>query len=537
MRRKEQRIEIRIFFRFLLALYLSAISLATLADETLDLSKLNQRGFDAKLDAVRELAESPDLRVDPLLQGLIDGTVYAERRTDRIVFATPLDGEPGYLLRDALDSEDTWEVGRRGAKRIGINNQIRGEIRNLLALRQLNSQEIEVRRASAANIIDDGDPSALQLLLDQADKETDTEVIRQIDLARLILALKSTDEPGVVAALAEAGSVLHPRVVSEVSRLASLQTSVGETAKRIQSQQQSRLKAYENIQLLFFGLSLGSVLVLAAIGLSITFGVMGVINMAHGELIMLGAYTTYVVQQWLPASPGVALLLSIPLAFVVSGGVGIMIERGVVRFLYDRPLETLLATFGVSLILQQAVRSIFSPLNRTVVSPEWMSGSIEITMGLTLTANRVFIFGFALFLFALLWLLINRTRFGLEVRAVMQNREMASAMGIRSRRVDMLTFGLGSGVAGIAGVALSQITNVGPNLGQSYIIDSFMVVVFGGVGSLWGTLVGGLSIGIANKLLEPELGAVTAKIVLLVLIILFIQARPKGLFPQKGRVQ
>lgn len=523
--------------RFFLALCLLIGTFPSTADELPDLSKLNQRGFDAKLEAVHELAQHPDERIDAVLEGLMNGTVYAERSTDRIVFAAPRDDEPGFILRDALNTNEVWEVGRRGAKRIGINNRIRGEIRNLLSLRRLNSDHLEIRRESAANIIRDGDVSALQLLVGQTAQETDAEVIQQIELAQLLISFQSSDESVVISSLVEAGSLLHPRIVSEVNRLAESDSAVGEAARVIQSQHESRARLYENLQLLFFGLSLGSVLVLAAIGLSITFGVMGVINMAHGELIMLGAYTAYVVQQWLPDAPGVALLLSIPLAFVVSGGVGILIERGVVRFLYDRPLETLLATFGVSLILQQAVRSIFSPLNRTVVSPEWMSGSIELTMGLSLTANRVFILGFSLFLFALLWLLINKSRFGLEVRAVMQNREMASAMGIRSRRIDMLTFGLGSGVAGIAGVALSQITNVGPNLGQSYIIDSFMVVVFGGVGSLWGTLVGGLSIGIASKLLEPELGAVTAKIVLLLLIVLFIQARPKGLFPQKGRVQ
>jgi urea transport system permease protein len=257
--------------------------------------------------------------------------------------------------------------------------------------------------------------------------------------------------------------------------------------------------------------------------------------MAHGELIMLGAYTTFVIQQLLPEAIGMSILVAIPAAFLISGLVGIGIERGVIRFLYGRPLETLLATFGISLILQQSVRTIFSPLNRSVATPEWLSGSLEITAGLAFTYNRLAIIVFSLLVFAGLWMVLHRTRLGLEVRAVAQNRNMARALGVRSAWVDSLTFGLGSGIAGVAGVALSQLTNVGPNLGQSYIVDCFMVVVFGGVGNIWGTLVAGLSLGVANKFLEPVAGAVMAKILVLVFLILFIQRRPRGLFPQKGR--
>ena len=293
---------------------------------------------------------------------------------------------------------------------------------------------------------------------------------------------------------------------------------------------------YGHLETLFFGLSLGSVLVLAAIGLAITFGVMGVINMAHGELIMIGAYTTYTIQHYiLPNFPGVSLIISIPAAFVVAGLVGIIIEKTVIRHLYGRPLETLLATFGISLILQQAVRSIFSPLNRAVETPEWMSGSIQINEVLSLTLNRLYVIVFCLVVFAALFLILKKTSLGLQVRAVSQNRSMARAMGVKAAKVDAMTFGLGAGIAGIAGVALSQLTNVGPNMGQSYIIDSFMVVVFGGVGNLWGTLISGFSLGIANKFMEPYAGAVLAKILVLVFIILFIQKRPRGLFPQKGR--
>jgi urea transport system permease protein len=301
----------------------------------------------------------------------------------------------------------------------------------------------------------------------------------------------------------------------------------------------NRIKSWRNfyggVETLFFGLSMGSVLVLAAIGLAITFGVMGVINMAHGELIMLGAYTTYVIQLLFPAYIDASVLIAIPVAFLVSGAVGVLIERGVVRFLYGRPLETLLATFGVSLVLQQIVRDVFTANNRPVETPSWMAGSMQINEALSLTYNRLYVVLFMLIVFAILLLVLKKTTLGLKVRAVAQNRSMAKAMGVRTEWVDALTFGLGSGIAGVAGVALSQLTNVGPNLGQSYIIDSFMVVVFGGVGNLWGTLIGGMSLGVVNQVLEPHAGAVLAKIFVLIALILFIQGRPRGLFPQKGR--
>ena len=291
-------------------------------------------------------------------------------------------------------------------------------------------------------------------------------------------------------------------------------------------------------QNVWYGISLGSVLLLAAIGLAITFGTMGVINMAHGEMVMLGAYTTFVVQEIIRTSAphlfDVSLVIALPLAFLVSGGIGILIERSIIRFLYGRPLDTLLATWGLSLVLQQAVRSIFGPSNREVGSPSWMSGTFQLGQ-LNITYGRLWIVVFALVVFAALILLLRKTPLGLYMRAVTQNRPMASAMGIRTPRVDALTFGLGSGIAGLAGVALSQIDNVSPNLGQGYIINSFMVVVFGGVGNLFGTLVGATALGIVNKFLEPYAGAVLGKILVLVFIILFIQRRPRGLFALKGR--
>jgi urea transport system permease protein len=298
------------------------------------------------------------------------------------------------------------------------------------------------------------------------------------------------------------------------------------------------LAIWNTVQNLWYGLSLGSVLLLAAIGLAITFGVMGVINMAHGEMVMLGAYVTFVVQEIIRTSyPGLfdySLAIALPLAFIVAAVVGIFIERTVIRFLYGRPLETLLATWGISLVLQQAVRSAFGPTNKEVGNPSWMSGAFDLG-GILITYNRLWIIVFTGLVFVALLGMLRFTRLGLEMRAVTQNRSMAAAVGIRTARIDALTFGLGSGIAGIAGVALSQIDNVSPNLGQGYIIDSFMVVVFGGVGNLWGTLVGALTLGIANKFLEPFAGAVLAKIAILVFIILFIQKRPRGLFALKGR--
>ena len=314
--------------------------------------------------------------------------------------------------------------------------------------------------------------------------------------------------------------------------------AVQAVAKSAAARIAQRLAIWAVAQNVVYGISLGSVLLLAAVGLAITFGQMGVINMAHGEMVMLGAYTTFVVQELIRNNaPGLfdaSLFIAVPLAFLVAGAVGIAIERGVIRFLYGRPLETLLATWGVSLILQQAVRSLFGPTNREVGTPGWMRGAFDLG-GLVITSNRLAIVVFSLAVFASLLLVLRFTSLGLKVRAVTQNRRVAAAMGINTGRIDALTFGLGSGVAGIAGVALSQIDNVSPNLGQSYIIDSFLVVVFGGVGNLWGTLVGALSLGIVNKFLEPYAGAVLGKILLLVAVILFIQKRPRGLFALKGR--
>jgi len=369
-------------------------------------------------------------------------------------------------------------------------------------------------------------------------------VKEEIEIGLALAALDDADPRARLEAIPVLSGRLRPEVRNRLARVLeqSEDGSFVEGDARVRQAAASAVKAidsarsfYSGIETLFFGLSLGSVLVLVAIGLAITFGVMGVINMAHGELMMLGAYTTYVTQLAMPAHIGWSIVLAIPAAFVVSGAAGVVLERTVVRFLYGRPLETLLATFGVSLVLQQLVRSVFSANNRSVETPPWLSGTLQVNEALALTFNRLYIVAFTLLVFGALVAALKQTRLGLDIRAVAQNRAMARAMGIRSEWVDAMTFGLGSGIAGVAGVALSQLTNVGPNLGQAYIVDSFMVVVFGGVGNLWGTLVGGMSLGIVNTLLEPYAGAVLGKIAVLVVVILFIQRRPRGLFALKGR--
>jgi urea transport system permease protein len=301
----------------------------------------------------------------------------------------------------------------------------------------------------------------------------------------------------------------------------------------------SNLVVFERLGQVFTGISLGSILLLAALGLAVTYGLMGVINMAHGEMMMIGAYATYLVQdiflKYLPNQFGWYLLVAIPVAFIVTAIVGIIIERSVLRFLYGRPLETLLATWGVSLILMQGVRSLFGAQNVSVENPSWMSGGIEIASNLSLPYNRIYIIVFAVLVLLMMWGLIAKTRLGLFIRAVTQNRTMASCTGVNTAKVDAMAFGLGSGIAGLAGVALSQIGNVGPALGQSYIVDSFMVVVLGGVGQLAGAVYAAMGLGILSKFLEGFAGAVLAKIMILVVVIIFIQKRPQGLFAFKGR--
>ena len=502
---------------------------------TVDL--LKTRSFGEKAEAARAIAATTHPRTLEVLTALLDAELYTERKTDRVVFANGLDGG-GFNIRDAVTGEGLGQVGRRGAKKISVNNRLRGLLRGLIAGIRLDDKDADDRIEAAEAIADGADSSMREVLDARLLVESDAKVIAAIETALVVFDLDANDETIRLRAIRASASNLGGRVREKLTGISNdplASEAIQEAARETLESIEETVARYKTIETVFFGLSLGSVLVLAAIGLSITFGVMGVINMAHGELIMLGAYTTYVVQTLFPGALEYSLLIAVPAAFFVSGLVGIGIERGIFRFLYGRPLETLLASFGVSLVLQQAVKTIFTALNRPVATPQWMSGSFELLDGLSLTFNRLYILIFAGLIFAALVLVLQRTRLGLEVRAVTQNRAMARAMGIRSGRVDALTFGLGAGIAGVAGVALSQLTNVGPYLGRGYIVDSFMVVVFGGVGNLWGTLVAGLSLGVANKFLEPYAGAVVAKVLVLVFIILFIQWRPRGLFPQKGR--
>lgn len=521
----------------LMLISLLSTPLASAADDSFEqgLQLLSQKSFSQKALAINKLVESQHPQALELLQAMSRGELYYRKSDQRIVRAAPLDS--GYQLSDAVTAQDLGSTGKRKVKKVSINNRLRSQLTQAIAALQLNAESNQVRLEALTAMLTQISADSLPLLQQRAALETDADVIELLGTAIAIAQLEDADAAIRLQALQQLDASLYPTVRNRINLLVSTDPSISvrKKASAVLKGIDSQVNLFGNLQTLFFGVSMGSVLILAAIGLAITFGVMGVINMAHGELIMIGAYTTFVVQQLMPNAIEYSLLVAVPAAFLVSGMVGIAIERGVIRHLYGRPLETLLATFGLSLVLQQAVRTLFSPLNRQVESPEWMSGVWELNPVFSLTLNRLYIIAFCLMVFFALHLILKRTRLGLQVRAVSQNRQMARAMGIRSQWVDAMTFGLGSGVAGVAGVALSQLTNVGPNLGQAYIIDSFMVVVFGGVGNLWGTLVAGLSLGIANKVMEPWAGAVLAKILVLVFIILFIQKRPRGLFPQKGR--
>ncbi|MDO9105254.1 MAG: urea ABC transporter permease subunit UrtB [Methylovulum sp.] len=506
------------------------------------LDGLKQGSMPEREQAIIKLGDIKDSRNLGILQALLDGKLFIAKADARLLIAT--DNHQGFDARDALSGETLGAMGHDAITKINLTNKMRGTLRKIIGQLELTADDPAVRLAAVKAMAKAADEKDLALLRARAEQEQDGDVRQAINVALLLRDMDSDDKAVRVMAIEALKAYNSQDVANRLNAMVEkdengefleADADIRNLAKASLININARLQWYSAIETVFFGLSLGAVLVLAAIGLAITFGVMGVINMAHGELMMLGAYTTYVMQQLMPNYLGVSLLLSIPAAFVISALVGIAIERGIIRFLYGRPLETLLATFGVSLILQQSVRSIFSPLNRSVATPEWMSGSWQINDFLSLTWNRFYILVFCLLVFVMLLQILKRTKLGLEVRAVAQNRKMARAMGIPTDKVDAMTFGLGSGIAGVAGVALSQITNVGPNLGQAYIVDSFMVVVFGGVGNLLGTLVAGFSLGIANKFLEPFAGAVLAKILVLVFIILFIQKRPRGLFPQKGR--
>jgi urea transport system permease protein len=482
------------------------------------------------------VALSGDPRAETIIRALQDGRLMFSAESKAVY----IKDESGKLTNAATGGAIAGDAPA-DLDNVRVNNRLRGAIDAALGGLTLLAGDPGTRYEAAQAVFKSRAANALPTLETALAKEQDSRVKRALTEARaaVILAGDKGSEEEKIAAV----DIVRQR--GDQDALALLSSLPADTSPAVMKAAtatigaiKNRLVLWEAVQNAWYGISLGSVLLLAAIGLAITFGVMGVINMAHGEMVMLGAYVTFVVQDAIRArNPGLfdySLAIAIPLSFLFAGAVGILIERFIIRFLYGRPLETLLATWGLSLILQQAVRTGFGPNNREVGNPSWMSGAFDVG-GITITYNRLWIICFALAVFIALLALLRFTRFGLEMRAVTQNRPMAASMGIRTGRIDALTFGLGSGIAGMAGVALSQIDNVSPNLGQGYIIDSFMVVVFGGVGNLWGTFVGSFVLGIANKFLEPYAGAVLGKIAILVLIILFIQKRPRGMFALKGR--
>jgi len=537
-REKRVRIQSRILVPLL---YVLLVVAPAKADEfTALVGRLAGNSFADKEKAVTALGAQGDPRAVLLLQAMTDGRLL-RGANGRVVVSATSGGTT--RLRDAVTGEDIAGADPDSFDRIIVNNRLRGAIESALAALTLFSPDHAARLAAAQDALRHPSAAEATLLERAIATEQDPEIRAAMQLSLSAARLVSGSKEERLAGIRVLGTRTDPQIENLLDKFragADTDPELRRAADAALASIGKRLRLVGIAANLFQGISLGSVLLLAAIGLAITFGVMGVINMAHGEMIMLGAYTAYVSQQlfraFLPADWIDAYLpVAVPLAFLFTGGIGVLLERSVIRFLYGRPLETLLATWGVSLILQQAVRAIFGSPNKEVANPSWMTGGFDPIGGFTITWNRLYIIFFCFIVLATLALILYRTSFGLHMRAVTQNRAMASVMGIRTARVDALTFGLGSGIAGMAGVALSQVGNVSPNLGAIYIVDSFLVVVFGGVGNLLGTLVGALSLGIADKFLEPFVGAILGKIVVLVAIILFIQRRPRGLFALRGR--
>jgi len=485
-------------------------------------------------EAIGAVTASGNPLAFPIISALQDGRLSADPDTKK-VYITQADGK----IIDAVTGAAVDRLPDNAAA-VRLNNRLRRTVEAALGSLTLQSPDSAKRIAAAQSVFKSHEESALPAIDSALANETNRAAKAAFTEARAAILLYKSDagDAEKLEAIATIKARGDQEALALLTGLADQSPAIAKAVASAMASIQGTLAIWSAVQNAWYGISLGSVLLLAAIGLAITFGVMGVINMAHGEMVMLGAYTTFVVQEIIRTGyPGLfdySLLIAVPSAFMVAGLIGVAIERTIIRFLYGRPLETLLATWGLSLVLQQGVRTAFGPTNREVGNPSWMSGAFELGQ-MTITYNRLWILCFTMAVFAILLAMLRYTSLGLEMRAVTQNRRMAASMGIATSRVDALTFGLGSGIAGMAGVALSQIDNVSPNLGQSYIIDSFMVVVFGGVGNLWGTLVGAFTLGVANKFLEPIAGAVLGKIAILVLIILFIQKRPRGLFALKGR--
>jgi urea transport system permease protein len=501
---------------------------ALTADEA---AKLVSGDTDARISALAEVIKNADEKTFALIKALNEDTVkLAGGRVLIVQEDKVIDAVSGLVTTLPNDAEDVIS-----------NNRMRGELENAMAALGLFAKDTAVRLDAAKALLKEPDAAKIPLLEKALASESDAKVKMYLSLARTA-ALLADEDPSVRLQAAKDIAASHtPDTALLLNQRLTAESDAGVKAALTASlrEVQSSLQLGEKLGVMFTGISLSSILLLAALGLAITYGLMGVINMAHGELIMIGAYATYVVQiffrKYLPEAFDSYLLAALPVAFLSSAIVGAIIERLVLRRLYGRPLETLLATWGISLMLIQGTRSLFGAQNVGVENPAWMSGGIQVLPNLTLPLNRVIIVSFAIAVLLGMIFLITKTRLGLFVRGVTQNRPIAASMGVNTERIDMLAFALGSGIAGLAGAALSQIGNVGPDLGQNYIVDSFLVVVLGGVGQLVGTVYAALGLGILNKLLEGLAGAVLAKIAVLVMIVIFIQKRPQGIFALTGR--
>ena len=486
---------------------------------------------DARIAAMQRAATQADDRLLAFLQAMADDAVKVH------------EGKV-YVVRDnkGFDPATGAEVAvPDGAEDIINNNRMRSEIDAALASIRLLSKDERVRRDAIKALASESDEGKLPLIEKAIAAETADGLRQQLERIRSAILLSSEDPARRIDAAqklaqskqASTRTLLLERI--KIEEDANVKGSLQIALRQVEDS----LAWGDRLGAVFSGISLGSILLLVALGLAITYGLMGVINMAHGELMMIGAYATYVVQgvfqKWLPGAFDWYLMAAVPVAFLASALMGAALERSVIRFLYGRPLETLLATWGISLMLMQLVRSTFGAQNVAVENPKWMSGGIEVMGNLQLPWNRIIIIAFAAAVLLGMAMLISRTRMGLFIRGVTQNRPIASCMGVHTARVDTMAFALGSGIAGLAGCALSQIGNVGPDLGQSYIVDSFMVVVLGGVGQLAGTVYAAMGLGVMTKFLEGWSGAVLAKIFVLVLIVVFIQKRPQGIFAVRGR--
>jgi len=494
---------------------------------------------DAKLDAIAQLGMAPTPQSVAVLEALGDDRLYAAPDGALLV-------DTGGRIVDAATGRLAVLPSQAGT--VPVNNRLRRAIAEALAAARLRDPEPARRLAAAQRLQRGTEAAALPMLEKALADEPDARVRQALEIAIATLRLQDGDASvrrQAVQTLGGSGDAAFRPVLAALLRQdtqgshAEPDAGVRDAARAALLRIERHLAMVQWAGNLFYGISLGSVLLLAALGLAITFGLMGVINMAHGELLMIGAYVTYAVQglfrSWFPQWLDAYVIAALPVAFMATALVGMALERTVIRWLYGRPLETLLATWGISLMLMQAVRTLFGAQNVEVGNPAWMSGGITVFGSLVLSYNRIAIIAFAVLVVAFVWLLLNHTRLGLFVRAITQNRRMADCVGVPTGRVDMLAFGLGSGIAGLAGVALSQLGNVGPDLGRAYIVDSFMVVVLGGVGQLAGTVVAALGLGAIAKFIEPYSGAVMAKITILALIVLFVQKRPQGLFAPRGR--